>query len=201
MGYLYVPTDTPMKTTSFLDRNEDTVKRILEIYHNEISARFEDVLLKRPAKGKWSAIECLHHVNLANRSYLKQFEQALENDRYRPAQTEYKPGLLGAMFTRMMRPDRKNRIRWKMKTMSEMTPQDKDLDVKIILEEFRAQHEQLIDIIHRARDINISKPRIVTALGSTWKFKFGDALSFIIAHSERHMVQALNVQMLLKHAE
>jgi hypothetical protein len=190
-----------MKTSDFLDQNEDTVKRILEIYHNEISERFEEVLLKRPSPDKWSAIECLHHVNLSNRSYLEQFEKALKSERYRPARTDYKPGLFGAMFTRMMRPNEKDRIRWKMKTMSAMTPQKKDLDVKTILEKFKTQHEQLLDIIQRARDINISKPRIVTALGSMPKFKFGDALSFIIAHSERHMVQALNVLLLLKHAE
>ena len=54
---------------------------------------------------------------------------------------------------------------------------------------FIEQQEKLLQLIERARKINISRVRIPISISQWIKLKLGDTFLFLIAHQYRHTLQ------------
>src|SRR5215470_19639581 len=54
---------------------EETSRRASELW----SKHSPEQLLRRPAEKKWSAAECVEHLNITNRAYVPRIEQALRD--------------------------------------------------------------------------------------------------------------------------
>lgn len=183
-----------MKTTkTLLDEIGESTSRTIMLFEQEIANLDADMLKRRPNSKSWSVAQCLQHMNLAHENYLLQMEAVLSGRSPEPPVKHHKQGVMGKLTTRMMRPDKKHRIRWKMKTMPKMEPVASNMDTGAILREFERQQRQILAFARKAEYINLSKARIKTALGPL-KFNFVDALAFIVAHTERHMQQAINTK-------
>lgn len=151
-------------------------------------------LLQEPAPGKWSAAQCIEHLNSYNRYYLPQIEKALLNGVYKnlPAQATYKPGWLGNYFTKLMKPGVNGELASKMQSPKDHRPAA-NLNAEKVLEEFIEGQEKLIGYLVRAEKINIGKLRVPISLSKFIKLKLGDTFRFLIAHQQRHLLQALRL--------
>ena len=98
-------------------------------------------------------------------------------------------------FANSMRPA-ENKIKWKMKTMNVFVP-DSNIGTDI-LDQFLTTIDDLEQLLKAGENHSFNKQKIVTALGSLLKFKFGEGIWFIMAHNMRHLQQARNVLQLLK---
>lgn len=143
-----------------------------------------------PAEGAWTVLQALEHLNMYNRYYLPEIEKKVA---IVPKEWNawFVPGMLGDYFTRIMLPGDVQGAKNKMKTPKGYRP-DLVLDVDKVLPEFIAQQHRLIRLLEIARKRNLNEIRIPISISRLVKLKLGDTFRFLIAHEQRHMVQARN---------
>ncbi len=149
-------------------------------------------LEQRSAANKWSIIDVFEHLNLVNYFYIKSFEQGLENA---PDATDdrFSHSWLGKKSIQSMRPDQKGNIR-KIPTFRKINPlyhqkKGRVLVAQVVFQDFIESMEQLIALAEKMEDKAIQSVNVKTLLPFI-KLPLGDALGFITAHTQRHIVQA-----------
>lgn len=152
-----------------------------------------DVLSYTPQPGKWSALQCLEHLNSYGRFYLPALDKAItaaEQNGRRPLDT-FKSSWLGAWFTKQMQPTPEGKLRSRMKSPKGHLPAVQP-DAGIVLNEFIQQQETMEVLMERAAKINLQKAKVTTSLSSMIKLSVGDTFGFMTAHINRHVLQAEN---------
>lgn len=133
----------------------------------------------------WSILECLEHLNLYGRFYIKEIERAMSNDKSSPSST-FKSGWLGNYFANSMKPNPNMK---KMKTFTNMNPVNSILD-KSVIHEFINQQKKMLSLLEKAETKNLSKIKCGITITKLLKLRLGDTFRFVIYHNERHMAQA-----------
>jgi uncharacterized damage-inducible protein DinB len=142
------------------------------------------------AEGKWTIVQILEHLNAYGRYYLPVIDNAiaLKKD---DADAWFQSGFLGDYFTKSMKPNNVYEIKNKMKTMKAFNFPN-SLNVDIVMNEFLEQQTKLTQLLDQSKERNLSTIRIPITISKLVKLKLGDAFRFLIAHEQRHMVQARN---------
>ena len=65
-----------------------------------------------------------------------------------------------------------------------------DLNAPAVIAEFIEQQERLIIQLRKAKAVNINATRVPISLSKWIRLKLGDTFRFLIAHNERHLLQA-----------
>ena len=163
--------------------------------HATAAAVFEPlddaVLLQAPAPGKWSAAQCLEHLNAYSRFYLPAMEKAIRAagpQQRRPAAV-FKSGILGNYFTNMMQPRLEGTIGMRMQSPRSYRPET-TLPAAEVVAAFIAHQHKIIQLLQQAAQVNLQAVKVPTTLGSWLKFSLGDTFRFILAHEQRHLLQA-----------
>lgn len=133
----------------------------------------------------WSILECIEHLNLYGDFYLPEIENKIAESKTKPT-TDFKSGLLGNYFAKSMLPKEKLN---KMKTFKDKNPVGSDLNISS-LERFIIQQKQLLDILNKARQVNLNKVKTGITIASWIKLRLGDTFRVVIYHNQRHIVQA-----------
>lgn len=144
----------------------------------------------------WSILECLEHLNLYGEFYLPQIENKI-NNAVSKSDLEFKPGLLGNYFAKMMLPKEKLN---KMKTFKDKNPLHTNLD-KTTIDKFIYQQIKLLDLLTQSRKVSLNKVKIQTSISSLIKLKLGDTFQFFINHIIRHQKQIENIQQAMKNSK
>ncbi len=147
----------------------------------------ESKLNYRNSPESWSPLECLEHLNLYGRFYLKEIKERMNEDQH-PSAEVFKSGILGNYFAKSMLPSSTSGKLKKMKTFSNMNPINSQLDKKVI-EEFIAQQEEMLRLLEVARRKNL-KIKCGITISKLIKLKLGDTFRFVIYHNQRHLIQA-----------
>ncbi|HVG42663.1 MAG TPA: DinB family protein, partial [Chitinophagaceae bacterium] len=139
---------------------------------------------------KWTIVQILEHLNAYGRYYLPVIDNAiaLKKD---DADAWFQSGFLGDYFTKSMKPNNVYEIKNKMKTMKAFNFPN-SLNVDIVMNEFLEQQTKLTQLLDQSKERNLSTIRIPITISKLVKLKLGDAFRFLIAHEQRHMVQARN---------
>ena len=182
-----------MNTTQYLNEIEQGFQAALETAKATISKADEAQLHLPEAPGKWNMLQCLQHLTLATRVYTENVKEALSTDNLAPASPEYKGHWKGRMFAKMNAPKPGGEIPMKVKTFKTMEPPPQ-LDSREVIDAFFAEHEYMIELINESRAINIDKVKVATALGSLVKLRLGEAYRFLLAHTQRHIVQLQRIK-------
>jgi uncharacterized damage-inducible protein DinB len=143
-----------------------------------------------PEEGKWSAAQALEHINMYNRYYLPAIEKAMVHIP-KEVNAWFVPGLLGNYFTNMMMPKNVYEVKNKMKTAKGYRP-DRGVNVEGVFKEFFEHQHKLLHLLETARKRNLEDVRIPISLSKLIRLKLGDTFRFLIAHEQRHMIQARN---------
>lgn len=150
-----------------------------------------EVLNTKPSPEQWSAAQCLEHLNIYGRYYLPAMEQAIKKAKqqgFRSAPT-FHSGWLGSYFTKLMLPTTDGHLKSKMKAPKNAIPIAAP-DARAMLAEFIDQQEVMLKLLEEAAAVNLEKIRIPISIMPWLRLKLGDTLSFVIAHIERHVLQA-----------
>ncbi|MGI9531417.1 DinB family protein [Lutimonas sp.] len=147
----------------------------------------EEELNKRSHLDSWSALECLAHLNIYSAFYIPEIKKNLEGTKYKKPTTQFKSGILGNYFVKMVGPIEHSK---KMKTLTSSNPIGSDLSLST-LQQFGAYQEQTLEILENASTVDIARTKCGISIAPWLKIKLGDALRVVIMHNRRHMIQAL----------
>ena len=150
----------------------------------------KDALLMPPMPGKWSVAQVLEHLNSYGRFYLPAIDRALSVS---SSQREawFNSGPLGNYFTNMMKPKDVFEIKNKMKAPKDHSP-DATLNAEEVMDEFIQQQQKLLQLLEAGKNKSLSAIRVPISITKLVKLKLGDTFRFLIAHEQRHLIQARN---------
>jgi len=182
-----------MKIAVFLDELKAITKDLTE-QCGQLLLIDHNLLNVRPERNKWSIAECFEHLNLTLEIYLPQIQEILKHpEKYPSKEQSFKHSWLGSFAVKTMQPKTDDKITFKMKTFARLDPALSDDDTDSSLKKFINWQEQTLEVLNKVEDIDLKKSKINTAVGSILKMGVGDALHFVIAHNQRHVLQAQKV--------
>ena len=82
-------------------------------------------------------------------------------------------------------------IKNKMKASRHYIP-EKSLNVETVINEFIQHQQKLLHLLEIARRRNLNSIHIPISISKMIRLKLGDMLRFLVAHEQRHMIQARN---------
>lgn len=143
-----------------------------------------------PEEGSWSVAQVLEHLNAYNRYYLPAIEKSMVHIS-KDTSAWFIPGFWGNYFTKTMMPKNVYEIKNKMKAPKNYIP-GKGLNVEAVFKEFIQHQNKLLQLLDVARRRNLNTIRIPISISKLVRLKLGDTFRFLIAHEQRHMIQARN---------
>ena len=148
---------------------------------------------KRPGKARWSAAECVEHLNLTSRAYLALLPDAVARARKRggPRKKHYRHDALGWFMSMMMGPLRhlgKFRV-LPVKTTPAFVPR-RGRSRKEIMADFVRLQAELAAVIRSGDGLPLDKAKIVSPFGGRIKYSAYSALVILARHQHRHIDQA-----------
>jgi len=147
----------------------------------------------RPGPGRWSAAECVEHLNLTSEAYIPLLRRALETAVRSPRNEphRYRRDFLGWLFSVMVGPLPRvgKKALGKVKTTRDFVPPSMANREEVVGEFDRLQSE-LITITREAEGFPLEKMMIVSPFGGKIRYNFFAALRILPRHQERHLDQA-----------
>ena len=177
------------KSEDLLNELVEDVKRIKE------SAEFfktvdKNKLIYSPQKDKWSVVQSLEHLNAYNRLYLPQIEKELAVITY-DNNAWFNSGFWGEKLYKALKPTNVFEIKRKLKAAKKYCFPN-NLNVETVLNEFLQHQDKLINLLEQAKKRDLNKIRIPLSISKFIHLKLGDLFRIIVAHEQRHMIQARN---------
>ncbi len=177
------------KSGDLLNELQEDVRKVVECaqFFKETD---KSKLVYRIDESKWSVVQVLEHLNAFNRHYLPAIDKAFSEHQGSPS-AWFNSGYWGEKFTKSMKPTNVFEIKNKMKGMKKFSFPN-SLNVDTVLNEFYGQQEKLLHLLDVAKSKDLSSIHIPITLTKLIKLRLGDAFRFLIAHEQRHMIQARN---------
>jgi hypothetical protein len=148
---------------------------------------------RRPGPGRWSAAECVEHLNLTSKAYIALLPDAVARAKKRgaPAQKHYRRDALGWFMSMMIGPLRHvGKVRVvPVKTTPKFVPK-RGRSRKEILSDFVRLQAELAAVIRSGDRLPLDKVKIVSPFGGRMKYSAYSALVIITRHQHRHLQQA-----------
>jgi len=148
---------------------------------------------KRPGPGRWSAAECVEHLNITSKAYLALLPDAVARAKKRggPAQKHYRHDALGWFMSKMIGPIRQvGKLRIVLiKTPPNFVPKT-GRSKKQILSDFVRLQAELAAVIRSGDGLPLDKVKIVSPFGGRMKYSAYSALVIVARHQHRHIQQA-----------
>ena len=170
---------------ALLDRLEEELDRQINIVVDQFQNMNQDELNRQGEEGGWSIAQNLQHLNL----YFEYYNPAIKNALGLAAKDlnaeTFKSGWLGIYFTGSMDYRKGNKI----KAFKDYIP-NPGLDADDVIRRFIDHEEEMIGLLRKAKDYNLTKIRIPISLTKWVTMRLGDVFQFVIMHNERHLVQA-----------
>lgn len=141
----------------------------------------------RRAPGTWSMAECLDHLNITGRKYLRALDRAIEDGRRNGlvGAGPFRYGLLEGWTVRAMDAP----PMFKVKAPRAFVPAS-DGRRDELLAAFLALQGEFTDRLARAEGLDFAKVKARSPVSRHLKFSLGKAFAGIAAHQRRHLWQA-----------
>ena len=178
-------------TAQYLEQLQAQTEIILQKAVREWQLMPIEQLSFQPRPGAWSAAQCLEHLNIYGDHYLPEIEKAIQFGKVhgdRPS-GYFRAGWLGSYFTRLMQPQEDGALKTKMKSPQNAVPAAQP-DARATLATFIDQQEKMLLLLRAAAAVNLNTLRVPISLSPWIRLKLGDTFGFVIAHIERHVLQA-----------
>lgn len=176
---------------TLLDALSDHTEAFLDKAVSEWQMLPHHQFASKPGPDKWSANQCLAHLNEYGRYYLPLIEKAI--DEYtasgKDPAIEFKAGWLGNYFTGMMLNNADGTPVKKMSAPKAYSPETNN-DSFAVIAEFIEQQEKMLLLLRKAKKVDMGAIRIPISIAKFIKLKLGDTFLFLVAHNYRHILQA-----------
>lgn len=148
---------------------------------------------KRPGSERWSAAECVEHLNLTSKAYLPLLRDAIARARERGGapRKRYRRDPLGWFLSAMIGPRRQlGKFRMpRVKTTPRFVPKAGRSRSEILSDFVRLQAE-LAALILAGDGLQLDRVNIVSPFGGRLKYSAYSALVIVARHQHRHIQQA-----------
>lgn len=149
----------------------------------------------RPSADKWSIAEIFGHLNIVHDIYIRNILSriALAPD---VRMEHYRSGWLGEWLYGKMMP-RSDGTVFKLPSPKRLHANPEGLDGHEELQRFLQQCDALDDILRHVSTKDMQGIRIPLSFARVLRLRLGDNLRYIVAHNERHLLQAHRVLQML----
>lgn len=170
-----------------LEQIAEELVRAQEHMHRLAADAAADRWSLRPGPGRWSAAECVAHLNLTAVAFREQVQRALEEGRRRgsPEPRRYRRDPVGWLLWRMMPPP----VRFRVKTAAAFVPGGGQPPAELVAEFDRLQDEQL-GWVKAADRLPLGRLWVPSPFNPRVKYNLYSCLSILPRHQERHLWQA-----------
>lgn len=165
----------------------DTVERELRL-HTDAQLRW------KPSPDRWSIVECLQHLNLAERFYIRNIQHKVDSlgiVQHTPVDQLLESDWVGKALLYIVDPETKIKFpapgMIRPRRPEDMSPVD-------VINQFVDLQRTLHDLLDKAVYLDWNQEKVSTLFGNWLKIRLGDALYMLVAHTERHMNQAMRVR-------
>ena len=184
-------TDSSRSTEVFFDELTTELLKLRVLAQRRFRTLSEAQLNRRPSPSRWSAGQCLEHLNIVGGHYLPEMRARLARAQAagsRPAGS-VKHGLVGARLVAAMRapttgPDGKPRT-----SPQRYAPTGHRL-TRTVAEVFSRQLDELLRLALLARQVNANAVRVPSPLLPLLRLRLTDTFELLLAHIQRHIRQA-----------
>lgn len=148
----------------------------------------DEQLAFNSAPGKWSIVEVFGHLNLSNDVYIRSILPRLtvaEDS----ASDEFRSTWLGDWAYEKIVPRPDGSV-LKMRSAKAVKPRKPQGDLREVLEAFLLSCDAMDDILRHAATKDLRRIRVPFHFVPYLHFSLGETLRFLIAHNERHLLQA-----------
>jgi hypothetical protein len=152
----------------------------------------EEHLLKSPAPGKWSIAEIFEHLNIVHGGMLQSIAKAMHKAPINSRES-FSSGWIGGKLYQWMMPRADGTV-LKMKTPRRFHAGPAPLSSRKVLDTFLSQLDEFDHVLELCVYVDLQKIKLSFAFPRGLKLRLGDGLRFIVAHCERHLLQARHVQ-------
>lgn len=162
---------------------EEATRRAWSLVHSTDGRMFT----VRPNPSSWSAAECIAHLSMSTEMFLPVLSAAMDEAARRGFKPRKEPrmDLLGRTLRWFLEPP----IRQRIKTSAPFVP--KAVRAKAdAFAEFATLQGKLAELLGRAREVDISRVKIVSPFDRRVRYNVYSAFRIIVAHQRRHLWQA-----------
>ncbi|RRB07071.1 DinB family protein [Larkinella rosea] len=171
---------------------QQRIRAILETVEREFRPLSPEQLNWKPDTRRWSITQCLQHLNLAERFYIRNIQKKVDDlgiVQISPVDQQLKSGWAGKVV--LLAVDPTSRIKYP--TSSLMKPRQ-DLNAQDVMQQFIELQQLLDNLLDKAIYLDWNQEKVMTLFGNWLKISLGNAFLMLVAHSERHLNQALRVK-------
>jgi hypothetical protein len=159
--------------------------------HVIVENRDAGVLNWRPDDRRWSILQCIQHLALANQFLGASIERALsEGSKVGPESERIKPGMVWRFLLALVEP----RVRLKGFAPNVLQPPP-SLDAEPTLTAFRESHARLRALAARCHGVDVNRLRFRHPIVRL-RMSVGCAFLLLAIHERRHLLQAEEVAAL-----
>ncbi len=183
-----------MQKLSTAHELKSRISAVLETVELEFRPLTEAQLRWKPAPGKWSIVECLQHLNLAERFYIRNIQHKVDQlgmIQTNPIDQAIESDWIGKAMLYVIDPQ----VKIKLPAPGMLRPRRaEDLDPTDVVNQFVELQILLRDLLNKAVYLDWNQDKVMTMYGNWLKIRLGDAVRMLVAHTERHMNQAMRVK-------
>ena len=183
-----------MKTEELFYEITTISKKNFEFIQNKLFKLKVNQLTWKPNPQVWCINEVLAHLNQYAVYYHETFINKIENTKFNEPKSQFISSPLGKSAWKSMKLGAANNIKRKFQSPKNLNPTnhpetvcDDELNI------FEKKQIELIDIIEKAKEVNIQRVKIPISISKFVRLKLGDALLFVVYHNERHLQQIKNL--------
>ena len=142
---------------------------------------------RRPAAGRWSAAECLDHLNMV-RKVLPAIDRAITNAAARGLRSDgpFRYGWFARWMIRSFEPPPRRRFR----NPTLLEPAHQPLAPDAVLQEFLSLRDALTRRGRQADGLDLQRAIVVSPVSRFFRMPLGGYFAFLLAHDRRHLWQA-----------
>ena len=180
-------------TAEFFDQLTNEVLALRVLAHQRLRPLSSEQLNRRPAYDKWSAAQCLEHLNIVGGYYLPNLKSTLRLAQAKgsAAGKRVRSGWLGRYFTRTTQ--RNNGLGDDLlRRPKEFAPTGVRLTGTVV-EAFNRQLDELLRLLLLARQVDAGAVRIPNPLYPWLRLRLTDVLEALVTHLRRYVQQAEQV--------
>ncbi len=175
-------------TPDFFDQLTNDLLVLRVVAQQRFRPLSAEELNRRPGPSRWSAGQCLEHLNIVGGYYLPSIAARIVRAQARgskPAATA-KQGVVGRRFIEATRTPASIKA---TTSPQRYAPTGTRLP-RTVTEVFSRQIDELLRLVLLARQVNANAIRIPNAIFPLLRLRLTDQLEFLVAHMQRHVAQA-----------
>lgn len=175
-------------TPDFFDQLTTDLLMLRVVAQQRFRPLSAEELNRRPSPSRWSAGQCLEHLNIVGGYYLPSIAARIKRAQERgskPAAVA-KQGYIGRRLIEAMRAP----VSVKAYTTPQRYAPTGTRLPRTVTEVFSRQLDELLRLVLLARQVNANAVRIPNAIFPLLLLRLTDQLEFLVVHMQRHVAQA-----------